>query len=786
MSGKEAVVIAKDFGDVSLIAPGERDMALGLHEKAWGAELGAPWKRHRKPTRHFSRDLRVLPDGRRLRDHLVHFPSAPIYGINRKQTYEVKLDRPNLHTLRLLKRPADHGVAVDRLFILHNGLNESEGLRFYYQLADWLLHECELKGQRAACVIAPFPGHLTHFPFSGPFVEMPLARYLADSGELFRQFLRYMVETKWLLSIVSRAPTEAWMAGRPPLDAGRLAEELHEEWTALSKASVRALSAGGKPDPRPAGPEVPQAVVAEAVAGLEGLLWGRGGPPPGASLPVHLVGYSLGGFVAQSIFFSWPNLVASCATICSGGAIRALSPTAFAHSEEWQAVLHSLRPEIEGSMLAGKIAREDDRIVGLPFEEYGYLQRIFEQVFLAEDQASYKERLSEYGPRMLFVSGGEDPIVKTKDILDASPAEGITMLSVARMTHFLGQDARTSAEAEQRDFWLPEAGGMVARAAIHAEALRRGELARAEELRAEVRSEGEPRGGGRPVRRPSNPDLYSPEFEYALDWVIDQVHPGSGWLFVCRNGIPAAFQSVEMRTVLGGSLHHHDVQIQEYAAGLARRSLLLGRRRRRFTLCLSDQLEKEFKGTHETFDAHSDTPAGLITSAERQAEWSAFTNSNWRRQVRWFSAGPIAEPLVSEFIVPNFAARVARWRGLETEDIEITRLPDVWISLGKEIGLTLAGGDGDAAARDFVGWVGEILAEQQSVEARRGSQKRSKELEAHLESGAVRIVRVSGTELNPRYRGRYERSFPRALLLLSHCAAALVRSQAGNGAAADH
>jgi hypothetical protein len=49
-------------------------------------------------------------------------------------------------------------------------------------------------------------------------------------------------------------------------------------------------------------------------------------------------------------------------------------------------------------------------------------------------------------------------------------------------------------------------------------------------------------------------------------------------------------------------------------------------------------------------------------------------------------------------------------------------------------------------------------------------------LESDLEEGVVRIVRVSGAELNPRYRGRYEQSFWPSILLLAHCAAALIRS----------
>jgi len=48
----------------------------------------------------------------------------------------------------------------------------------------------------------------------------------------------------------------------------------------------------------------------------------------------HSVGYSLGGFQAQSIFFTWPFAISSCVSLFSGGALWELSPTAFADREE--------------------------------------------------------------------------------------------------------------------------------------------------------------------------------------------------------------------------------------------------------------------------------------------------------------------------------------------------------------------------------------------------------------------------------------------------------------------
>ncbi|HEX6154161.1 MAG TPA: hypothetical protein VFZ19_11630 [Solirubrobacterales bacterium] len=795
----ETKIVAQQEGlDPTLIAPHERDVELDLHSTEWGAQLEPNWSLH-TPGRAYYRDLTVVSveegqegegaaqeEDRPLRDHIVRFPSAPIYGINRTQDYELNFTRPNLHTVRLLTRPGKDDLPITRLFLLQNGLNEVENLRFFYRLADWILKEDESSKQpcRSACLLAPFPGHLMHFPYAGPFAQLPLSRYLSDAGDLFRHFLRYMVETRWLLSIINPTPPESWLVGGEPLPQDDLPVSLLEDWEALRDASVDALKdETNTPDPEFSN----EALVGQAigikdarstVGTLRELLGREAGSP---QLPIHVVGYSLGGFVAQCVFFAWPNMITSCATICSGGAIRALSPTAFAHSEEWQSVLHSLRAEIEGSMLARKISRgeEEGRVAGIDSAQFGYFHRIFNQVFLQEDHASYKQRLSEHGSRMLFVSGGEDPIVKTRDVLDASPDEGITMLSVARLTHFLAEDARSELEDEQRRFWLPEAGGLVARAASRAEELKEKELAKASELRAKAESPSKVTG-----RKPNQRDLASPDFEAALDWVVDLVTPRTGWLFICRNGIPAAFLPPEHRLAQGTALHHHDVAVQDYVLGLARRAKALERIRNRTTLCLSRNLKPTFIGSGELFDPHSDAVGKLVTQEERSDAWESFVEE-WKDEVRWFEAGQIGKSPRGwkrdkgyQKIARNFTRHSAHREGIGNKDLKVSRLPDVWISLAKGV-IDMPDTNPEVTAMSFVNWMAEIAAEHQSDSARSREQGQTEVLNEYLAEGKVRIVRVSGSELNPRYRGRFEAKLEPALLLLFHCAAGLLRSRRG-------
>lgn len=803
---KEAAVRAVGGRDAALIDWRERDHVLNLDQQDWGQTLHSAWRPVKNPTRHFVRRLRVSDSTEvEIAEHMVRFPSVPIYGINRKADYKIEFPkRPNMHTLRVLRDArVDHRVPVTRVFMLHNGLNETRNLRFYYRLAAWILAEDRACGHTSACLIAPFPGHLMHAPFPGPFAQTPLSRYLGDSGELFRQFLRYMVEMRWILSLLMRRRPESWMVGGIPSKRTDLAASILAQWSEMRQASYdiwrgrRAVAEFDlETERRLLGEEIDAETVQSTIDGLTHVL-ALDSPDSPATMPVHVVGYSLGGFLAQSVFFAWPNMVSSCATICSGGAIRALSPTAFAHSEEWQAVLHTLRPELEESMLSRRISRECHRIAGVEEEQFGYYQRIFDQVFLQEDNSSYKARLSEYGTRLLFVSGGEDPIVKTHEVLDAAPPEGITMLSVASLTHFLGEEPMTDREIEQREFWLPEAGGLIGRSAARAEELHEHERrdARREHRAAQaferMRDERNFEKLQNTARRPNDRDLASPEFEGALDWVIDGVDSrpegsdkqGAGWMFICRSGIPAAFLGPEMRRAWGTGLHHHDVNIQKYAAGLAKRAAALAKIDDRTTLVLPSGLQRTFvESSGGLVDPHSDAPGYLTTEEQREEAWAEFIDL-WGSRTRWLHAGLIAgdgkqrRPRAHKL----FIDAACRWQRVPSGHLAVTHLPDVWISLDNQT----PGFDPeepDEAISKFVKWVAGILAHEpavplQSAAPHKAKGEPGKALEKDLKKERVRIVRVSGAELNPRYRGRFEQAFWPSLSLLAHCAAALIGSR---------
>jgi len=791
------------------IQPEERDHYLRLESEDWGEDLEeSRWHRESEPELHYSRVIPVHEERgitTSLEELILPFPSAPIYGINRKAEYGKALEhRPNMHSLRLLRRR--ESAPVYRLFILHNGLNEAEDLKFYYRLADWIMRQQEQVApeEGVACLVMPFPGHLMHSSFHGPFSETPLSRYLSDAGDLYRQFLKYMVGMRWLLSIVADSDAEKWMVGGELLAPKSRVRALTKQSEALYEMSAKRIersNAMGEDEDDaespPKGPDIgektPEAQVATADRLLRKAL-DRDSTQTPDSLRVHVVGYSLGGFIAQSVFFAWPQVVSSCTTICSGGAISALSPTAFAQPEEWQSVLHALRPETINSMLQGRLgddereAREKpipvDMVAGLPLEEYGYFQRIFEQVFLQEDRGSYKERLSEYGLRMLFVSGGEDPIVPPANILDASPREGTTMLSVAGMTHFLNVDPKDegdSREKEQRRFWLPEAGGMIARAAIHSEQVHMEERAEASRLRAKRK---------RPPRKVEGLSRYSSDlltngymFEEALDWVLDAVTEEGGWLFLCRNVLPAAFISTGNFTSWGTGLHHHDLRIQRYTLGLRHRAGMLREIKGRTTVIVPEQLERWFVQLSARFDPHSDAPAGrMTTKKERRKIWDQFAK-DWACCVRYFEAGKISEAADPEAIQGGeLATEIGRWTAAKQEYLEATHLPDVWIGVRADSELLAAQmGERDVVHRSFVEAAGKVLADiKKGKEAPPGKKTVltvQKRLEDDLAKERIRIVQISGAEFNPRFRGRIERSPSAATRLLVRASVGLVRSR---------
>jgi len=476
ISGNRSVP-TRTFDQASPIAFAERD-SEALHNANWPLihEIPDGWSvggGARPEVGYLERE--VISGAQKLSapilDTMIRFPCAPIFGINRKQDYQYKLpSRLNYQTIRVLRRPCSNDKPlVKRIFLFHNGLNEIDNIGFYLKLADYLLDD------ETACLIHAFPGHLTRYPLKGDYAERPLDRYLNDAGDLYRQFLRYMLESQWLLTILVPLRTYRVATGLDLLAEGdegnpgrsdddRCADAIHEAWKKAAEQSPEELR----------GQSVDRDGILRSVKTIRHLIgWQKDQcdftrPPKIEKLrPIlHAVGYSLGGFVAQSVFFTWPFAVASCTSLFSGGTLAEVTPTAFAHPEEWQSVIHSLKYEVKGAMLGGRIKFDQSLVAGVKREYFAFFDRIFTDVFVQDLRGPYRSRLAEYLTRILFVLGGGDPIVSTRSVMDSAPPDGMNLIQVSKVAHFPWERIE-----QWNEFWLPQAARVIRAFATETEAM---------------------------------------------------------------------------------------------------------------------------------------------------------------------------------------------------------------------------------------------------------------------------------------------------------------------------
>lgn len=331
------------YDEAAPIHMAERDRELGVGDVAWPTAAPRGWRLH---AGHVRRIIRT--DGREpphipapLEEIILRFPSAPIHGVQRLHEHHVNLGvSENFHSMRVLRSAEPQHIErpVSRIFLMHTGLNERDTMGLYYRLASQLI----AREETTVCIVRPFPGHLTRYPFQA-FAETPLDNYLWDGSHLFRQFLRFMIETQWLLSAVVRRSSYRCASGANLLgesnkpERGRLvtedlAADMLEEWTRLRNSSAATADGempiqSGRPavdDPIDIGQLIDVIDSLRRVLNLERDFDRHGGnldpkrPEKPVEPKIHALGYSLGGFTAQSVFMSWPFLIASCSTLLAG------------------------------------------------------------------------------------------------------------------------------------------------------------------------------------------------------------------------------------------------------------------------------------------------------------------------------------------------------------------------------------------------------------------------------------------------------------------------------------
>jgi pimeloyl-ACP methyl ester carboxylesterase len=706
----------------------------------------------------------------------------------------------------------------------------------YYQIASRLM----LEQPATVCIVRPFPGHMTRFPFHA-FSETPLDRYLWDGSHLFRQFLRYMIETQWFLSVLVRRSSYRCASGAnllaesddpatSRLDDDCLAEAMESAWHRLHSASRAIFEHTNTKQPSTPKMTIPDRELFEAsITSLRSLLRlaedypGQDGDltDSDAGEPaLHVLGYSLGGFTAQSVFMSWPFLISSCATLLAGGALRDLAPTAFADPEEWQTVLHSLRYELDDRMMSrtlsmtgeessnGAAARPasdasatsngassaDELVAGMDLELFTYFKRTFYEVFQQDYRGSFRTRLEAFRQRMLFVVGGNDPIVRPSTVLKSSPPGGINLLEIGGLGHFIGARTKDEEENEQRSFWLPEIAALIHRFA-NKTAGKQATMRRLRWFDADLQRPLLPKakwdleltGATRAKKaKPSNPlpqplsalelleigsegALPGALFERCLDDLLARMieaGPNNGMLFILRNEVPTMLLGDAVIRERAAALYHDDMRIVRFCHGASLRQQVVRDRIGSVCLVLPWNAKSIMLGmdAQPGYPSQSESAGGQVgerlppldlwrESAKRCKSFSA----SGPQSVRIFDGNAPLEGDRRARLSDELLATAERYTNPEPLT-RVAALPDCWVWVSRDFlydsakKLTV-----ERAISDLARVVPDHCASNE-------------DLVDFLRNDDVRIVTVSRARYNPRFRGRLLVTAPAARKLLIHLA----------------
>jgi pimeloyl-ACP methyl ester carboxylesterase len=812
VEGGEQSESVRSYKEAVDIQFAERDFELELDRRSWPNASDRPdgWMGEEGSGYLFREitDCKGESLSTPLKESILRFPSAPIHGIHRVHQYHLdEWESENLHTYRVLTRSGP-SAPVRRIFLLHNGLNETHTLGLYYRLASYLIAQDEVAGE-TACLLRPFPGHLTRSRFPR-FAETPLDHYLWDGSHLFRQFLRYMIETQWLLSVIARRSAYRCTSGlnllaegvdpeRSRLDDDCLAASMKQAWTDLYNASDKTVTTladqGEKVVPlKPTLAEEDDQPFLDAIASLRSLLKlsdrkfsgdlksGDGENDP----PVHVIGYSLGGFTAQSVFMAWPFLVSSCSTLLSGGALRELAPTAFADPEEWQTVLHSLRYELDDAMMGQRFRSGDDSVAGIELELFLFLKRTFYEVFQQEYRGSFQTRLAAFRRRMLFVVGGNDPIVRTQSVLDSGPPDGINMLAIGGLGHFLHGKPQDEEESRQRSFWLPQIGRLIDRLANEA-------ASRQEEERERNWLDSEMNLPPREERYKDQDEikrvvptrlsvaerlavdgegaLPGALFQRCLDDLLVRAQADDGLLFVLRNEIPTVLLDDRAIQERAAVLYHNDPSISGYLDGVRARRKIIGKSQKRVCVVLPWNASSIMRmDAHPGHPSQSESAGGQMPErADPKDTWCNFQKiaaefmgesapefiriCDGRKGVDWGGIPKLDN-------VAGLSAFARKRLGTADQSRQVTpSLPDCWVWMGRKF-FTQPGRDDPLTVE-----TGRRYLCNQIPGYLDGSR-----LEDDLGNDNLRIVTVSRARYNPRFRGRIVADPKMARDLLLHVA----------------
>jgi pimeloyl-ACP methyl ester carboxylesterase len=772
-------------------------------DEASGNWLTGEWNREELPESaggYLWRTLEESPgrNDTRLFETILRFPSAPLFGSQSKTGYQVEMKPVHQHTMRFLRSPTQADEPkITKIFLMFNGLNELDRFDFYYDLAGLLIG----KSNEVACLIIPFPAHLTRYPMIGKFAERPLQRFITDPSDLFRQYLRFMVEMQWLMSALVPVSDYPVTTGIPLLgestqpNEGRcntksLSKDVHEAWKTIFDCSER----GNR------GYEVAQADVQQSISVVRHLI---GWTPSDMKLvdrkiddplnppQIHAIGYSLGGYLAQSTFFSWPYAIASCSTLCSGGALHDLRPEKIIHQEEWRAITHGLKYEVDSGMLEGRIAlnEQTDRqfVNGIPVSLFASHFRTFHDIFLQDSHGTYGHRVSEFTSRMFFVVGGNDPIVPTRTVLDTSPPEGINMIEIANLSHFLGVE-----KGEWTAFWLPTIAGIISALADRSEKLLRTtmlanlwneettDVARGDSL-AQRHASGALKRASKSAPRDSEP-LNSDRIQTAITRLVERLEKNSV-LLVLRNQIPVTLMGERVLHRRGSVPHYADFEIRQYWERLQQQRLSMLKSAPQVTIVVPGRLNDWLK---QRLSILSDKHLPVVREFSEQdrqeriwedflRDWDGNDGALYRFNPEYPQALSSPRFQLEQMIREDTATPAHGW--------VVNCLPDVWISLSEKAVDNLAGADAkrEEILTKFIERMSRIYRDRRRKKRREprveDERKATERIDEWIRDGVLEVIRVSPAQSSPRFLGEKVWSPQIVGDLLMHSALALARSR---------
>jgi hypothetical protein len=787
--------IGVPYQSASRIRVDERDRALGLDGVHW--PLGVypdGWEgRQDRLCRTIEKSVATpVP----IEESILRFPSAPQLGMlcGREPFGDSSAMRDTFHSYRVLRSVADSGTPTRRIFLFQVGLNELNEMGVYYQLA------AELAAQQpdTACVVRPFPGHLTRAPFQA-FADSPLDRYLIDGSLLYREFLSYMVETQWFLSTLARRSVYRSPSGvdlladhelpsESRLNTQRLTEAIVAAYRAIQTTSDQAEPTASTHD-RDSTPDIGS--IHNCVSSLRELLrLDSGYPPQSGELraddagdpEIHLVGHSLGSFTAQALLMSWPYLIASCTSLLAG-----VTESAVVHSEEWNTVLHSLRYELEqyplgyGDYESSKPRGEAD---GPERALLFAASQVFRRAFLEVDHGFTGSWLKAVRRRTLFVVGGS-PMNSGVQI---PPEGGATLLQLADLGHMRGDREKEQSKSASQDFWMPEVARVIDRFADQAgrQHLSDQRTAWLDEDLTYSKQVWSDRAGAHGRSRASAParlsvdellaidnsGALSPEpFERCLD---DLVARDDGLLFVLSNEIPTVLLTPTATREQAAALYHDDLSIAQYCMGVARRASMVRASIERICFVVPSDLERRTaRGLGNSMPpSQSETVGDRLRSHSSEASrWD-----EWLQTVREIASGAGAHAFrvfdprrrdpagEASNAIHRLLAHASEFTGREPLT-QVASLPDCWLWVSSDF---LSLHDNPIVTPETIEKLALAVVERGAL---------YRDWYRDLSSEHLRIVNLSRARYNPRYRGRLIIDPQEARRALVHAALCVALSQ---------